>query len=368
MSVGVQRALVVEDERSWQQILEEILEDEGLQVDVADSLEMALTYLRAHPHRIAVVDLSLRGQDPHNQDGLRVLEAVRRQDPGCASMLLTGFATVELAVSVLTEYNALTCLRKEAFQRSQFREVVHHALAAAPADAPSTREVGVARSNQVEKPAGQQVQNGSEGLVLVVEDDAGWRSILSELLLDAGFQVRLSASFGEALGYLRREKYQLAIVDLSLSGSIKPTSPTWDAALADQELEGYRLLTSTRAEGIPTIVVSGVANPVEIERAYSERGIFAYLEKQAFDRKAFLRLVKEARVSGRAANELNVLTDREREVLELLARGMTNKEIAEKLVISTNTVKRHIKSIFEKLGIHTRSAAAAKMAGNSETT
>ena len=59
-------------------------------------------------------------------------------------------------------------------------------------------------------------------------------------------------------------------------------------------------------------------------------------------------------------NELQLLTDREREVLALLAGGMTNKEIAETLVITTNTVKRHLKAVFEKLDIHTRSAAAAK--------
>jgi len=64
--------------------------------------------------------------------------------------------------------------------------------------------------------------------------------------------------------------------------------------------------------------------------------------------------------------ELAVLTDREREVLELVGKGMTNKEIAEKLVISTNTVKRHLKAIFEKLNIHTRSAAAAKAVGKKE--
>ena len=62
-----------------------------------------------------------------------------------------------------------------------------------------------------------------------------------------------------------------------------------------------------------------------------------------------------------AWDELNSLTEREHEVLDLLAQGLTNKEIAEKLVITTNTVKRHLKAIFEKRGVHTRSAATAKV-------
>ena len=61
--------------------------------------------------------------------------------------------------------------------------------------------------------------------------------------------------------------------------------------------------------------------------------------------------------------ELERLTDREREVLVLLASGKTNKEIAEILFITTNTVKRHLKAVFAKLDIHTRSAAAAKAIG-----
>lgn len=53
------------------------------------------------------------------------------------------------------------------------------------------------------------------------------------------------------------------------------------------------------------------------------------------------------------------LTAREAEVLELVAHGMTNKEIARRLVVSTGTVRTHLENIFEKLGVHTRTAAAA---------
>jgi DNA-binding CsgD family transcriptional regulator len=57
------------------------------------------------------------------------------------------------------------------------------------------------------------------------------------------------------------------------------------------------------------------------------------------------------------------LTDREVEVLKLLRDGLTNKEMANRLVISTGTVRTHLENIFEKLGVHTRTAAVARAFG-----
>ncbi len=362
MNPPILRALVVEDDRSWQQILSEILSDCGLTVEVASNVDDAQQALKAQPHRLAIVDLSLSPNDHNNYDGLRVLDAVRRQDPNCRTILLTGFATVELAVTALTDYGTFTFLRKESFNRGQFREIVYRALASAPQPAPaSLPSVSPADSSTGPNLALIPAQaDAASGKALVVEDDAGWRSILEELLSDSGFQVRACASFGDALGALRREKFTLAVVDLSLNGTV---TNLWNQKASSQNLEGYQLLASTKAGGVPTIVVSGVASPDDIERAYAEQSIFAYLEKQAFDRPSFLRLIEEARAARRADSELSALTDREREVLDLLSQGMTNKEIAEKLVITTNTVKRHLKAVFEKLDVHTRSAAAAKAIG-----
>jgi len=52
-----------------------------------------------------------------------------------------------------------------------------------------------------------------------------------------------------------------------------------------------------------------------------------------------------------------VLTSRELEVLRLVARGMSNKEVAEQLYISENTVKNHVRNILEKLHLHSRMEA-----------
>lgn len=123
------RALIVEDDHSWQQILSEILTDAGLTVDVAENLEIAMAKLGAAPYRLAVVDLSLDRSDHHNQDGLRVLDAVRRYAPDCVSLLLTGFATPEIIESAATKHGALAYLRKEDFRRAEFRELVNQVLA-----------------------------------------------------------------------------------------------------------------------------------------------------------------------------------------------------------------------------------------------
>jgi RNA polymerase sigma factor (sigma-70 family) len=57
---------------------------------------------------------------------------------------------------------------------------------------------------------------------------------------------------------------------------------------------------------------------------------------------------------------LERVTPREREVLRLLAEGLTNRQIAARLVVSEHTVHRHVTNILRKLGLHSRAAAAAQ--------
>ncbi len=351
-----QRALVVDDDRSWMAIIREILEDSGLVVDSADDLQSALGLI-ARPHRLAVIDLSLNERDHHNQEGLHILQELKNRDPHCAALLLTGYATVELAVNAIKQYGAHDVMRKEVFNRSDFRKMVAQVL--------SAREIQSAAVG-IPAPVGAgaretEEEDEKQASILVVEDDTSWQDILTELLDDSGFSVRTCSSFGEALGCLRRERYRLAIMDLNLSRQI-PGNLTGRSR--PESLEGYRLLAGMQGAGTPVIILSGLTDPGLIEQAFTQEHVFAFLEKQAFNRRIFIQTVREALERGGINPELEVLTQREREVLELLAKGMTNKEIAELLVITTNTVKRHLKSVFVKLNIHTRSAAVAKIKGD----
>jgi LuxR family maltose regulon positive regulatory protein len=67
--------------------------------------------------------------------------------------------------------------------------------------------------------------------------------------------------------------------------------------------------------------------------------------------------------TGRHEVGVEPLSEREQQILELLANRLSNKEIAERLSISAVTVKRHSANIYQKLGVHSRRQAAAKAAG-----
>jgi DNA-binding CsgD family transcriptional regulator len=75
------------------------------------------------------------------------------------------------------------------------------------------------------------------------------------------------------------------------------------------------------------------------------------------------RLYHRAAARRGAARVLGELTAREHEVICLVARGETNRQIARSLWISPNTVRTHLENIFEKLGVTNRTAAAARALG-----
>ena len=165
--------------------------------------------------------------------------------------------------------------------------------------------------------------------ILVVEDNPQWRELYGELLAGPDYELQYAASYAEARGELQRGTFDLAIIDLNLASS----------EARQENRDGYRLLLAARQRNVPTIVVSGMDDPEAVDRAYDEHGVYAFIEKALFDRKAFARIVAEAVRAGASlpggnSAPLAELTERERDVLGLMAQGYTNKQIGEALSIT----------------------------------
>jgi DNA-binding NarL/FixJ family response regulator len=86
----------------------------------------------------------------------------------------------------------------------------------------------------------------------------------------------------------------------------------------------------------------------------------AHVLPPAMTSSLFSQIAKEAVVRGRSAAMESVrMTAREREVIDLIGEGLSNKEIASRLNIATHTVKSHVRNVMEKLALHTRLQIAA---------
>ena len=204
--------------------------------------------------------------------------------------------------------------------------------------------------------------------VSIVEDDAPLRGILGDWIRGAeGFQcVGVHENAEVALAALPREKPSVVLMDINMPG-----------------MNGIECVRRLKPQMMNTqfMMLTVYEDPDHIFKALSS-GASGYLLKRT-PRAELLAAVKDVhaggspmssniarkivqsfqRFSSSSSNspaESESLSPREREVLELLARGYLYKEIAESLHISVPTVNTHIRRIYEKLHVRSRSQAIAK--------
>jgi DNA-binding NarL/FixJ family response regulator len=128
------------------------------------------------------------------------------------------------------------------------------------------------------------------------------------------------------------------------------------------------LATHGRGPGLRTVVLASTADPDELASAFAA-GASAYVLKTAHPdvfatavRQAFAQTVytvSRARHEAVGADpELATLTPREREILSLVAEGLSNADVARRLWVSRQTVKFHLGGVYRKLGVANRTEAA----------
>ncbi len=118
-------------------------------------------------------------------------------------------------------------------------------------------------------------------------------------------------------------------------------------AAMQQGAQGY-LSREIGPDGLVRAVRAAVRGELPIPR-HAVADVIAHLR----------RLAEGVPDLAAARARMAALSDREREVVDLIASGAGNREIAERLVISQFTVKRHVQNILRKLGLHTRAEAAS---------
>ncbi len=194
--------------------------------------------------------------------------------------------------------------------------------------------------------------------ILLVDDHAVVRQGLRMFLnLDQDFEIIGEAADGHAALKMARElQPDVVLMDLLMpgmdgieaTGILRKEMPDIEVIALTSVLEDSSVVGAIRAGAIGYLLKDTEANEL-IRAIKAAAGGQVQLSPQAA-----ARLMREVR----APESPEALTERETEVLRLLAQGKANKEIARELTIGEKTVKTHVSSILSKLNVSSRTQAA----------
>jgi DNA-binding NarL/FixJ family response regulator len=193
--------------------------------------------------------------------------------------------------------------------------------------------------------------------VVLADDEALLREGLARLLAEAGFEVAGTAGdAAELLRLVEARRPQLAVVDIKM-----PPDHSEEGLIAAQEIRrrfpdvGVLVLSHYLESRYAMSLIEELPerSGYLLKDRVSDIGVLTDALRRIADGECVIdptivsRLIRHRRNVG----PLSQLTDREREVLELMAEGHSNSGVCERLVLSPKTVEGHVNSIFRKLDI-----------------
>jgi RNA polymerase sigma factor (sigma-70 family) len=198
--------------------------------------------------------------------------------------------------------------------------------------------------------------------VMLVDDEelmrTGLRSVLSS---DPSIEVVAEASDGgQAVRRAATARPDVVLMDVRMP-DLDGIAATAELLAAVPEAKVVILTTFEEDDYIDGALRAGASGfllkrtpPEELIAAVHRTAEGEALLSPSVTRRVIDRMVAQPRLARGEDQRLEELTPREREVLELIARGLSNREIAARLVIEESTVKTHVKRVLTKLGARDR--------------
>jgi DNA-binding NarL/FixJ family response regulator len=197
--------------------------------------------------------------------------------------------------------------------------------------------------------------------VSIVEDNPGIRNSLMELISGTvGFQcISTYSSSEEAYEDIQNKNPDVVLMDINLPGEsgiecvkkIKPLMPNTNIIMLTMYDDSEKVFEALTAGATGYLLKR--TPPQKLLEAIKE-----VLEGGSPMSMQIARMVVKSFNHIKIQNRLtDSLTDRENEILEYLSRGMRYQEIADNLFISVDTVRTHIRKIYEKLQVHSKTEA-----------